>query len=224
MIAIVLFLHPREVTRGMDALAEHGFDCEIIHDAIDDYGPTVFCTATLVTELDIDEFQHLVESIVAGATSLPGGRARHLATPWHGAAVLQARRTDHNNERPHSRLCWMSPAIYAAVRRSAVLRSTDGTAPRIAATTAQGITDDQTPSPLDKNWGQRHPAQLAQLGALGRSRIFIALVVQVPGERRRHRRSLVPVDQSPSHRFGERDNRNASSTEAVGSPRSERAL
>ena len=64
MIAIVLFLHPRDVTRGMDALAEHGFDCEILHDAIDDYGPTVFCTATLVTELDIDEFQHLVESIV----------------------------------------------------------------------------------------------------------------------------------------------------------------
>ena len=64
MIAIVLFLHPRHVTRGMDALAEHGFDCEILHDAIDDYGPTVFCTATLVTELDIDEFQHLVESIV----------------------------------------------------------------------------------------------------------------------------------------------------------------
>ena len=64
MIAIVLFLHPRDVTRGMDALAEHGFDCEILHDAIDDYGPTVFCTATLVTELDIDEFPHLVESIV----------------------------------------------------------------------------------------------------------------------------------------------------------------
>ena len=64
MIAIVLFLHPRDVTRGMDALAEHGFDCEILHDAIDDYGPTVFCTATLVTELDIDEFPDLVESIV----------------------------------------------------------------------------------------------------------------------------------------------------------------
>ena len=52
----------------------------------------------------------------------------------------------HNNERPHSRLGWMSPAIYAAARRSAALRSTDGSAPRIAATTAQqGITDDQTP-------------------------------------------------------------------------------
>ena len=39
-----------------------------------------------------------------------------------------------------------SPAIYAAARRSAALRSTDGSAPRIAATTAQqGITDDQTP-------------------------------------------------------------------------------
>jgi hypothetical protein len=64
MIAIVLFFHPRDVTRGMDALAERGFDCEILHDAIDDWGPTVFCTATLVTEIDIDEFQHLVEGIV----------------------------------------------------------------------------------------------------------------------------------------------------------------
>ena len=38
----------------------------------------------------------------------------------------------------------MSPAIYAAARRSAALRPTDGFAPRTAATTAQqGITDDQ---------------------------------------------------------------------------------
>jgi hypothetical protein len=42
MIAIVMFFHPRDVTRGMDALAEHGFDCEILHDAIDDDGPTYF--------------------------------------------------------------------------------------------------------------------------------------------------------------------------------------
>jgi len=64
----------------------------------------------------------------------------------HTRAVLEAWRTDYNNERPHSRLGWMSPAIYAAARRSAALRSTDGSAPRIAATTAQqGITDDQTP-------------------------------------------------------------------------------
>jgi hypothetical protein len=64
MIAIVLFFHPRDVSPGMDALTERGFDCEILHDAIDDWGPTVFCTATLVTEIDIDEFQHLVEGIV----------------------------------------------------------------------------------------------------------------------------------------------------------------
>jgi len=75
----------------------------------------------------------------------------------HTRAVLEAWRADYNNERPHSRLGWMSPAIYAAARRSAALRSTDGFAPRTAATTAQqGITDDQTPSSLDKNWGQRH--------------------------------------------------------------------
>ncbi|MFZ1192197.1 MAG: IS3 family transposase, partial [Pseudolabrys sp.] len=55
----------------------------------------------------------------------------------HTRAVLEAWRTDYNNERPHSRLGWMSPAIYAAARRSAALRSTDGSAPRIAATSAQ---------------------------------------------------------------------------------------
>jgi putative transposase len=67
----------------------------------------------------------------------------------HTRAVLEAWRTDYNNERPHSRLGWMSPAVYAAARRSAALRSTDGSAPRIAATTAQqGITDDQTPIAL----------------------------------------------------------------------------
>ena len=64
----------------------------------------------------------------------------------HTRAILEAWRADYNNERPHSRLGWMSPAIYAAARRSAALRPTDGFAPRTAATTAQqGITDDQTP-------------------------------------------------------------------------------
>jgi putative transposase len=64
----------------------------------------------------------------------------------HVRAVLEAWRTDYNTERPHSRLGWMSPATYAAARRSAALRSTDGSAPRTAATTArQGITDRQTP-------------------------------------------------------------------------------
>jgi hypothetical protein len=82
---------------------------------------------------------------------------KHCSARSHIRAVLEAWRADYNNERPHSRLGWMSPAIYAAARRSAALRSTDGFAPRTAATTAQqGITDDQTPSSLDKNWGQRH--------------------------------------------------------------------
>ena len=64
----------------------------------------------------------------------------------HTRAVLEAWRADYNNERPHSRLGWMSPAAYAATRRSAALRSTDDFAPQAAATTAQqGITDDQTP-------------------------------------------------------------------------------
>jgi putative transposase len=52
-------------------------------------------------------------------------------------------------------LSWMSPAIYAVARRSAALRSPDGSAPRTAAITAQqGMTRLQLP--LDKSWGQRH--------------------------------------------------------------------
>jgi len=40
----------------------------------------------------------------------------------------------------------MSPAIYAVARRSAALRSTDGSAPRTATITAQpDVTDGQTP-------------------------------------------------------------------------------
>jgi len=60
--------------------------------------------------------------------------------------VLEAWRADYNNTRPHSRLGWMSPAIYAAARRSTALRSTDGSAPRTAAITAQqGIKGGQAP-------------------------------------------------------------------------------
>jgi putative transposase len=64
----------------------------------------------------------------------------------HTRAVLDAWRADYNTDRPHSRLGWMSPAGYAAARRSAALRSTDGSASQTAAITAQeGITDRQTP-------------------------------------------------------------------------------
>ena len=62
----------------------------------------------------------------------------------HARAVLEAWRADYNDDRPHSRLGWMSPSIYAAARRSAALRSTDGSAQRTAAITAQpGITTRQ---------------------------------------------------------------------------------
>jgi putative transposase len=64
----------------------------------------------------------------------------------HTHAVLEAWRADYNINRPHSRLGWMSPALYAADRRSAALRSTDGSAPRTAViTTQQGNADRQTP-------------------------------------------------------------------------------
>jgi Integrase core domain len=75
----------------------------------------------------------------------PAWRTLFRSLP-HARAVLEAWRTDYNTERPHSRLGWMSPSTYAAARRSAALRSTDGSAPRTAATTAQqGMTDRQTP-------------------------------------------------------------------------------
>jgi len=67
----------------------------------------------------------------------------------HVRAVLEAWRADYNDERPHSRLDWMSPSIYAAARRSAALRSTDGSAQRTAELTAQqGIATRQTPIPI----------------------------------------------------------------------------
>jgi putative transposase len=64
----------------------------------------------------------------------------------HTRAVLEVWRADCNADRPHSPLGWMSPAAYAVARRSAVLRSTDGSAPPTAGITAhQGTTDRQTP-------------------------------------------------------------------------------
>ena len=64
----------------------------------------------------------------------------------HTRLVLEAWRADYNTNRPHSRLGWMSPAFYAADRRSAALRYTDGSAPRTAAITAQtGNIERQTP-------------------------------------------------------------------------------
>jgi putative transposase len=64
----------------------------------------------------------------------------------HTHAALEAWRADYNTSRPHSRLGWMSPAIYAAERRSAALHYTDGSAPRTAVITAQeGNVERQTP-------------------------------------------------------------------------------
>jgi putative transposase len=64
----------------------------------------------------------------------------------HARTALEAWRADYNTNRPHSRLGWMSPAIYAADRRSAALRYTDGSAPRTAAiTTQEGNVERQTP-------------------------------------------------------------------------------
>ena len=64
----------------------------------------------------------------------------------HARVVLEAWRADYNNERPHSRLGWISPAIYAAAWRSAALRSADGSAQRTATVTTQsGIAEAETP-------------------------------------------------------------------------------
>jgi putative transposase len=78
----------------------------------------------------------------------------------HTRAVLETWRADYNTSRPHSRLGWMSPAIYAADRRSAALRYTDGSAPRTAVTIAQEVTSNaRLQSRLDKSSGQRQPRQ-----------------------------------------------------------------
>jgi putative transposase len=63
----------------------------------------------------------------------------------HARDALEIWRTDYNTQRPHSRLGWMSPTTYAAARRSAALRSFDGSAPRTAITAQQGNTQPQTP-------------------------------------------------------------------------------
>jgi len=69
--------------------------------------------------------------------------------------MLEAWRADFNTSRPHSRLGWMTPNAYAEIRRSGALRSTDGSAPRIAAITAQqGIADRPIPIVMDKTWRQ----------------------------------------------------------------------
>jgi putative transposase len=39
----------------------------------------------------------------------------------HARSMLEAWRADYNHDRPHSRFGWLSPAIYAAQRRSAAL-------------------------------------------------------------------------------------------------------
>ena len=60
--------------------------------------------------------------------------------------ALEHRLADYNTNRPHSRLGWLSPAFYAADRRSAALRYTNGSAPRTATITAhEGNVERQTP-------------------------------------------------------------------------------
>jgi putative transposase len=73
----------------------------------------------------------------------------------HTRAVLDAWRADYNTYRPHSRLGWMSPAGYAAARRSAALRSTDGSASQTAAIIRprRASPTARLQSPLDKSWG-----------------------------------------------------------------------
>jgi putative transposase len=60
----------------------------------------------------------------------------------HTRVALEIWRADYNTMRPHSRLGWMTPITYAAARRSAALRSPDGSAPRTAT-----MTTRQTPVP-----------------------------------------------------------------------------
>jgi len=65
----------------------------------------------------------------------------------HARTMLEAWRIDYNTSRPHSRLGWMTPIAYAEDRRSAALRSADGSAPRTVSNTAQQ-GNSQCPTPI----------------------------------------------------------------------------
>jgi hypothetical protein len=93
-------------------------------------------------------------------------------------AALDAWRSDYNHDRPHSRLGRLSPATYAAQRRSAALRTTDGSGPRTAATTAQqGITADS-----NRRWIKIGATSLASKAASLAS-LLIIWSVTTPSER-----------------------------------------
>ena len=64
----------------------------------------------------------------------------------HARDVLEAWREDYNTQRPHSRLGWTTQTAYAEARRPTALRSTDGSASRAVAITAQqGNNQRQAP-------------------------------------------------------------------------------
>ena len=64
MTAEVLFLDPNDARRGINELVDHGFEIEVLHDWIDDVGPTVFLFATISTELEWDGFFSWVSELV----------------------------------------------------------------------------------------------------------------------------------------------------------------
>ena len=84
--------------------------------------------------------------VIARAHGIQGRLSQNTDLTVHDIACEERVTADYNQTRPHSRLGWMSPAIYAAARRSAALRSIDGSAQRTAAIIARpGISDGQTP-------------------------------------------------------------------------------
>ena len=62
----------------------------------------------------------------------------------HTSAALDIWRADYNNKRPHSRLGWMTPRLYAAPGGPLRCAYPDGSAPRPAAITAQQGNTRQT--------------------------------------------------------------------------------
>jgi putative transposase len=67
----------------------------------------------------------------------------------HARIALERWRSDYNLTRPHSRLGWLAPAVYAATldpRRAPALRHLASSAPQPAAVVTQaGQTDRPTP-------------------------------------------------------------------------------
>jgi hypothetical protein len=64
MEAELLFLTAADMERAIPTLIELGFKIEVLHDRIDDLGPTIWCRAWIVSDLSQEQFLDWVLSLV----------------------------------------------------------------------------------------------------------------------------------------------------------------